>query len=95
MTIAALMMFLAGMFCLATAFRIYFLKHRPQLLKMATISYAHGGRFSAFAAYYVGCAVAMIYVSFLFYRDGEANVPVTPAICASLLLWRQFLLRRT
>jgi hypothetical protein len=95
MKIAALMMFLAGMFFLWTAFRTYFLKRRPQLLKMAIGSNAHGGGFSAFAAYYLGCAAAAIYFSDLFYRDSETSFIVIPAICASLILWRQILLRRT
>jgi hypothetical protein len=95
MKIAALMMFFAGMFFLWAAFRTYFLKRRPPLLKMAISSSAHGGRFSAFAAYYLGCAVAAIYFSALFYRGSEVNFIVIPVICASLILWRQILLRRT
>lgn len=95
MKIAALMMFFAGTFFLLTALRTYFLKRPQQLSKMTNSSSSQGGRFGAFAVYYLGCSLAALYFSALFYRGNETNFTSIPAVCASLVLWRKIVLRRT
>ena len=94
MKIAALLMALAGLLFLWTAFRTYFLRRRPELLNMAARPSAHVGRYSAFSMYYVGCAAAAIYFANLFYSGNETKFISIVPICALLAIWRQTLLRR-
>ena len=94
MKIAALLMALAALFFLWIAFRTYFLKRTPHLIKMPISADMHGTRYGSFAAYYGACTVAALYISALFYSEIVSSYITIPAICVPLIFWQRILFRR-
>ncbi|WP_426115808.1 hypothetical protein [Massilia sp. PWRC2] len=94
MKILALMMGLAALVFFWAAFSVFFLKQRRCLLKLSISPVVDDRRVGAFAAYYIACAMAALYVAALFYHENVSHFISIPAICGCLVLWRRLLLRR-